>query len=207
MLDLGSPSPRRWLLLAMIAALSAGVLVAGCGGDDGDSAAATTEAPTETTPDPAPEPDPEPEPPAEPDPPPTPKPDPGLPEDTAGFRDGLKLNSAPIPPNAGAPHGETKNVYVNQTRETIAPGGTQAFPYPDGSIVVKTGSRGGDDAAIVAIMRKVAGADPEHGDWEFIEFSRSATSDPYTVLAQDAVCWTCHAGATDSDWVFTRLEG
>ncbi|MDH3226597.1 MAG: cytochrome P460 family protein [Thermoleophilia bacterium] len=189
----------RWLLLAFAVALSVGLLLAGCGEDD--DGAATNEATTET----APAPEPEPEPPTEPDPPP-PVAEAGLPDYTAGFRDGLKLNAAPIPPSAGAPHGETKNVYVNQRREAIAPGGTQGYPYPDGSLVVKTGSRGGDEAAIVAIMRKIAGADPEHGDWQFTEFSRSAASEPYTVLARDSVCWTCHAGATDSDWVFTRLE-
>jgi hypothetical protein len=186
--------------LSLATSLSVALLVAGCGSDDDGSA--TTEATTEAAPEPAPEP----EPPAEPDPPPAVA-DPGLPQYTAGFRDGLKLNAAPIPPNAGAPHGETKNVYVNQTRDAIAPGGTQAFPYPEGTVVTKTGSRSGDDAAIVAIMRKVAGADPEHGDWEFIEFSRSSAGEPYTVLAQDSVCWTCHAGATDTDWVFTRLQG
>jgi hypothetical protein len=198
MRDPAQPLLARSPLLVIAAALSLGLLAAGCGGDGDDTSAETTEATTESAP--------EPEPPVEPDPPPV-RAEPGLPEYTAGFRDGLRLNAAPIPPNAGAPHGETKNVYVNQEREAIAPGGSQTFPYPDGSVVVKTGSRGGDDAAIAAIMRKVAGADPDHGDWQFIEFSRAAASEPYTVLAQDSVCWTCHAGATDSDWVFTRLEG
>ena len=189
--------------LALAFLLAAGLALTGCG-DDGDESAERTD-PTPTATEPAPEPEPEPEP--EPKPQPAPEPEPGLPGDTAGFRDGLRLNPAPLPENAGAPHGEVKNVYVNRTRAEIAPGGNQAFPYPDGSVVTKTGSRGGDDAAIVAIMRKVAGVDPEHGDWEFIEYSRSSADAAYTVLAQDAVCWGCHQGAIDTDWVFTRLGG
>ena len=63
---------------------------------------------------------------------------PGLPDDVAGYTQWLKLNAEPIPPVPGGdPHNGTKNVYVNQTRDTIAPNGTQQFPYPDGSIVVK----------------------------------------------------------------------
>lgn len=181
---------------------SVALVGAACGGDD-DDADATTEAPDATAP-PATT---APELPPEPDPPPPPEPAPGLPEFTAGFENGLRLNSRPIPPDAGAPHGEVKNVYVNQTRATIAPDGTQVFPYPEGSIVTKTGSRGGDDAAIVAVMRKVSGADPEHGDWIFEEWSRSSSAEPYTPLASGAVCWSCHVNAESTDWVFTTLDG
>jgi hypothetical protein len=27
------------------------------------------------------------------------------------------------------------------------------------------------------------------------------------VLARDAVCWSCHAGAADADWVWTLKLG
>ena len=191
----------RWLMLAIGVVLASVVLVAGCGGDDDGDGTTAAETPATTA---AAEPDPEPEP--EPEPDPQPVADPGLPDYTAGFVGGTKLNAAPIPENSGAPHGEVKNVYVNQAPETIAPGGTQAFPYPDGTGVVKTGSQGSDGAAIVAAMRKVQGADPDHGDWVFEEFSRSSADAPYTLLASNESCWGCHAGATDTDWVFTELE-
>ena len=56
----------------------------------------------------------------------------GLPDDTAGYDRWLKLNAQPIPPVPGFdPHRGTKNVYVNKTREDIAPNGQQQFPYPD----------------------------------------------------------------------------
>ena len=133
---------------------------------------------------------------------------PGLPEDVAGYTQWLKLNAEPIPPVAGGdPHNGTKNVYVNQTRATIAPNGEQQFPYPDGSIVVKEASRPGKDyVGLIAIMRKKAGVDPDHNDWEFIEYVRNAPDAEFSVIARDGVCWGCHTRVEDIDYVFTELE-
>lgn len=133
---------------------------------------------------------------------------PGLPADVAGYTQWLKLNAAPIPPVPGGdPHNGTKNVYVNQTRDTIAPNGTQQFPYPDGSIVVKDAIRPGKDyIGLIAIMRKKAGVNPEHNDWEFIEYVRNAPDAEFSVIAKDGVCWGCHARVKDIDYVFTKLE-
>ncbi|MCY4566678.1 MAG: cytochrome P460 family protein [Candidatus Poribacteria bacterium] len=133
---------------------------------------------------------------------------PGLPDDVAGYTHWLKLNAEPIPPVAGGdPHNGTKNVYVNQTRDTIAPNGTQQFPYPDGSIVVKDATRPGKDyIGLIAIMRKTAGTDPDHNDWKFIEYVRNAADAEFSVIAQDRVCWECHAQVEDIDYVFTELE-
>ena len=133
---------------------------------------------------------------------------PGLPADVAGYTQWLKLNAAPIPPVPGGdPHNGTKNVYVNQTRDTIAPNGTQQFPYPDGSIVVKDAIRPGKDyIGLIAIMRKKDGVDPDHNDWEFIEYVRNAADDEFRVIAKDGVCWGCHARVKDIDYVFTELE-
>ncbi len=133
---------------------------------------------------------------------------PGLPEDVAGYEQWLKLNAEPIPPvEGGDPHLGTKNVYVNQTRETIAPNGQQQFPYPDGSIVVKEAFRPNKDyVGLIAIMRKVAGIDPEHNDWEFIEYTRNAPDAEFRVIASDGICWGCHAQVEDIDYVFTELD-
>lgn len=133
---------------------------------------------------------------------------PGLPADVAGYTQWLKLNAAPIPPVPGGdPHNGTKNVYVNQTRDTIAPNGTQQFPYPDGSIVVKDAIRPGKDyIGLIAIMRKKDGVDPDHNDWEFIEYVRNAADAEFRVIAKDGVCWGCHARVKDIDYVFTKLE-
>lgn len=133
---------------------------------------------------------------------------PGLPDDVAGYTRWLKLNANPIPPVAGGdPHNGTKNVYVNQTVDTIAPDGIQLFPYPDGSIVVKDATRPGKDyIGLVAIMRKKAGTDPDHNDWEFIEYTRNAPDAEFNVIAKDRVCWGCHAQVEDIDYVFTELD-
>ena len=133
---------------------------------------------------------------------------PGLPDDVAGYTQWLKLNAAPIPPVPGGdPHNGTKNVYVNKTRENIAPNGEQQFPYPDGSIVVKEANRPGKDyVGLIAIMRKKAGVDPDHNDWEFIEYVRNAPDAEFSVIAKDGVCWGCHARVEDIDYVFTELQ-
>ncbi|MYK94942.1 hypothetical protein F4009_13260, partial [Candidatus Poribacteria bacterium] len=133
---------------------------------------------------------------------------PGLPDDVAGYTQWLKLNAEPIPPVPGGdPHNGTKNVYVNKTREDIAPNGEQQFPYPDGSIVVKEANRPGKDyVGLIAIMRKKAGVDPDHNDWEFIEYVRNAPDAEFSVIAKDGVCWGCHARVEDIDYVFTELQ-
>ena len=133
---------------------------------------------------------------------------PGLPEDVAGYERWLKLNAEPIPPVAGGdPHNGTKNVYVNQERDTIAPDDEQQFPYPDGSIVVKEAFRPDKDyVGLIAIMQKVAGSDPDHNDWKFIEYTRNDPDVDFKVIASGRICWNCHAGAEDKDYVFTELD-
>ncbi len=133
---------------------------------------------------------------------------PGLPDDVAGYERWLKLNAEPIPPVAGGdPHNGDKNVYVNQTRDDIAPDGEQVFPYPDGSIVVKEATRPNKDyIGLIAIMRKKAGSDPDHNDWEFIEYTRNDPDKEFAVIASGRICWGCHARVEDIDYVFTELE-
>ncbi len=133
---------------------------------------------------------------------------PGLPNDVAGYEGWLKLNAEPIPPAAGGdPHRGTKNVYVNQARDAIAPNGEQVFPYPHGSIVVKEAYRPGKDyIGLIAIMRKIAGSDAEHNDWKFVEYTRNAPDAEFSIIAADGICWGCHARVEDIDYVFTELD-
>ena len=92
---------------------------------------------------------------------------PGLPADVTGYNQWLKLNAKPIPPTGGGdPHRGTKDVYVNQGRDVIAPGGRQQFPYPDGSIVVKESRADSGFIRVVAIMRKKSGSNPAGNDWD-----------------------------------------
>lgn len=133
---------------------------------------------------------------------------PGLPNDIAGYEGWLKLNAEPIPPaEGGDPHRGTKNVYVNQTREVIAPNGQQKFPYPDGTIVVKEATRPGKDfIGLVAVMWKEAGSNPAFGDWRFEEFLRNAPDAEFRLAFEGAVCTGCHSGAAATDFVFVTLE-
>jgi Cytochrome P460 len=129
-------------------------------------------------------------------PPPAAKAPPGVPGFVAGYRDWVKLNDAPIPPREADPHNGTKNVYASKERR---PSGR----FPAGTIVVKDASRpGADFTGLIAIMRKERGADPAHGDWVFVEYTREARSERFREQASGAVCWSCHVGA-DADYVFT----
>jgi hypothetical protein len=57
------------------------------------------------------------------------------------------------------------------------------------------------EAGLVAVMQKVAGSDPKHGDWKWIEYRPDGT-----IAGEDSLCWGCHLQAEGSDWVFTKLE-
>jgi hypothetical protein len=179
-----------------VAVLALAAALGGCGGGtepesrtEAGSAPATTQ-PATTGPA------------TEPEPPPTeaeapPEPDPGLPAWTAGYAEWSRLNAAPIPPRDSDPHLSTKNVYASRP----ATGGV----FPPGTIVVKEGVRPGTTfVGLIAAMRKLAGANPEHDDWVFVEWSRNAAGDPFTKLAEGAVCESCHAGAAGGDYVFTQ---
>jgi hypothetical protein len=131
-------------------------------------------------------------------PPPQAKAPPGVPGFVAGYRGWVKLNDAPIPPRPSDPHNGTKNVYASKERRSSG-------RFPAGTIVVKDASRpGADFIGLIAIMRKERGADPAHGDWVFVEYTRDARTERFREQASGAVCWSCHMGALDSDYVFTE---
>jgi hypothetical protein len=122
---------------------------------------------------------------------------PGLPRWTAGYRRWTKVNTKPLPPRDSDPHLGTKDVYASR-----AP---RAGVYAVGTVVVKEAMRPGKDfVGLVAAMRKVAGANPEHNDWVFVEWTRDAEAETFTELARGEVCTSCHAGVADRDYVFTR---
>ena len=132
---------------------------------------------------------------------------PGLPADITGYNQWLKLNAQPIPPVAGSdPHRGTKDVYVNQERDTIAPGGRQQYPYPNGSIVVKESRSDAGFIRLVAIMRKKAGSNPGGNDWEYEEYIRRDGDSPFPNPLMGAFCQGCHSDARNRDYVFTVLE-
>ena len=132
---------------------------------------------------------------------------PGLPADITGYNLWLKLNADPIPPTGGGdPHHGTKDVYVNQPRDVIAPSGTQQFPYPDGSIVVKESRADSGFIRVVAIMWKKAGSNPAGNDWVYEEYIRRDADSRFPNPISGAFCGGCHSGAANTDYVFTVLE-
>jgi predicted small lipoprotein YifL len=184
--------------IVVLAAVS--LALAACGGDpepppaptaapepETTTAETTTEAPTteETTTEAAP-------------PPPKPQAPPGVPGFVAGYRDWAKLNDAPIAPRDSDPHYGTKDVFAS--KERLANG-----RFPVGTVVVKEATRpGADFIGLIAIMRKQRGADPEHNDWVFVEYTREAANARFGEQAAGAVCSSCHIGARDLDYVFTE---
>lgn len=125
-----------------------------------------------------------------------PAPLPGLPNWTAGYREWMKLNAGPIPPRDADPHLGTKNVYASKEKRRDL--------YPAGTVIVKEARRpGADFVGLVAGMRKVAGSNPEHNDWIFVEWTRESRDAPFTELARGAVCESCHSGVAPQDYVFT----
>lgn len=207
--------PRhRAAALAAALALGLGLVASACSDDgDEDGAGAATTAPATSAPATTAAPEPATTAAPEPEPAPPPEPLPGLPADTAGFEDWTRLNADPIPQDSPQAqrvgfdaHGGTKNVYVNQPRGALQ-AGSGPREFPDGSIVVKAAGAGGD-ITLVAIMRKMQGQDPAHGDWEFVEYKRGGGGEEFATDAslRDGTCWGCHAVAEESDWVFTALD-
>jgi Cytochrome P460 len=161
---------------------------------------ATTAPPTTTAPAPAPAPKPK----------PRPKALAGLPAFTAGFQRWDRLNAEPIPPDSPQTkrvgfdaHRGTKDVYVSVPRARLTRGGE----FPVGTILVKAARTDGA-ITLAAIMRKIQGVDPAHGDWEFVEYKRSSPDAAFATDASltGATCWGCHQIAEDTDWVFTPLD-
>jgi hypothetical protein len=131
----------------------------------------------------------------------------GLPEEIMGFADWLRLNSEPIPPKAADPHLGEKEVFTNATPAQAEAVDSREARYPDSTVIVKSALRpDGDFIGLIAVMRKVRGLDPEHNDWEFVQYTRDSADGTFEVIARDAVCWTCHEAARDTDYVYTRRD-
>ena len=184
-----------------LSALGALVILAACGGSSEPESAPTTEPTAEPTTSTETEPTEETttgETTTEQAEPPSPQAPPGVPRFVAGYPSWFKLNDAPIPPRQSDPHDGTKNVFASKRRNADA-------QFPNGTIVVKEAMRpGADFIGLIAIMRKQQGADPAHNDWVFVEYTREAADARFQEIASGSVCWGCHIGAQDLDYVFTR---
>jgi hypothetical protein len=125
---------------------------------------------------------------------------PGIPKIYQPYKSWTKVNKKPIPNTPTTAHPAlVKNVYASKKKVSAR--------YPYGTLIVKEGlmTAGGKRfVSLIAAMRKVRGIDPKHGDWQFTEWSRSSPKARFTLLAEDATCWSCHALAKKNDWVYTK---
>jgi hypothetical protein len=125
---------------------------------------------------------------------------PGIPKAYQPYKSWTKINARPIPNTPTTAHPAlVKNVYVSRKKVGAR--------YPYGTLIVKEGlttAGGRRFVSLIAAMRKVRGIDPRHGDWQFTEWSRSSPKARFTLLAEDATCWGCHALAKRNDWVYTK---
>jgi len=123
---------------------------------------------------------------------------PGIPKQFQPYRSWQRLNAKPIKPTAATAHPGLKNVYASRR----AAGGRYAY----GTLIVKEGlatAGGRRFVGLIATMRKSRGADPKHGDWVFVEWTRSSPRERFREVARGAVCFGCHVQAKATDWVFT----
>lgn len=108
-------------------------------------------------------------------------------------------------------HASPKDVYVNDVGRDAAL--TSSFPFPEGTVLVKE-SLNPDTLAVAAItaMRKVAGFDPDNGDWQYAMFERQddgTFSGMWVDTGHDmhAMCVGCHTGAAGNDYAFLSYRG
>lgn len=104
-----------------------------------------------------------------------------------------------------------RQIYVNATGEPVNRG-TQGFPYPEGSILLKESFNNAQALAdrrnpdLTIMLKLAAGQSPETGDWEYVmgvDGTRRGTGT--SGLAE--FCRDCHlyAAATDYNFINSRF--
>lgn len=129
-----------------------------------------------------------------------------LPEDLTQYVTWTRLNAQRVlTPSA---HPVAKDIYANDAAASTLE--SDAFPFAEGAILVKE-SLDPDSAqvAVISAMRKVAGFDPDNGDWQYgmFEASEDGGFSGMWMNAEDgAMCSSCHVGAADSDFAFLNYR-
>ena len=198
--------PRTPVIVTAWAAVALAAALAGCGGDAPSSpstTAATATQATSTVGTTAPTPG---------------AAMPGLPgigaADAALIEGYLGWTPLPKPPIAdlrslGGAHAGTKRIFASPGRAALVADGTQRFPYPRGTVVVKEGRSDGE-VILVAIMQKVRANDAATGGWRYVEYNRASAGEPFAkVNFPESGCAGCHLNANSrqkTDWVFFSLR-
>ena len=101
----------------------------------------------------------------------------------------------------GAPHGAMLRTFVNDIAFDAL--SQEAFPLPEGAIVVKENYMPDGKLAAITVMQKIKGFNPEGGDWFWAKYAPDGS-----VQASGKVggCIGCHAQKKASDWIFSGNE-
>jgi hypothetical protein len=132
----------------------------------------------------------------------------GMSEGPPDYRSWTRLN--PQPNFIESAHPTVKDVFVNEAGSEAAT--TRSFPFPEGSELVKASMNEDLTVFVVTAMRKVAGFDPDNGDWEYGMFERGsdgAFEGMWAEVGSDMhmMCVSCHTGAAANDFVFLSYTG
>jgi len=128
----------------------------------------------------------------------------GLPEEVAGYLSWTRANAQKSFEESA--HPVAKDIYFNEVAAQGFDGSSFSFPHAEGSVFVK--ERMDPEALSVTTlyaMRKVAGFDPENGNWQYAVFERGedGTFGGGWMSAEGAaMCVECHRGAADKDYTF-----
>jgi hypothetical protein len=128
---------------------------------------------------------------------------PGLPANLEGYQNWIRLNIDRVTEDPSGAHPPSKDVYINLAPEDfLAQNGSFDLPFPEGTLVIK--ERNDTTRLLVDriyVMEKVEGA------WEYSFFDREDDgSFTAQMLGADNFCRECHAGAKDTDYVFTSYQ-
>ena len=127
---------------------------------------------------------------------------PGLPDTLDGYWTWTRLNVDRVLENPSGAHPQPKDVYLSLSSAERLDGDALRLPFPDGTRVVK--ERGDPDELLVDriyLMEKV------DGRWLYSFYDRQADGGfGGQELGADNFCSGCHAGASDTDFVFTEYQ-
>lgn len=114
-------------------------------------------------------------------------------------------------------YGPHANCFINIFMNDVAAEAfrTHANAYPVGSVVVKEKHAGSHRSpgighmvrdqlnGVGGMVKRPAGFDPEHGDWEYFYFEQPSKIESGRI----ASCVGCHSGARSTDYVFGSWTG
>ena len=98
-----------------------------------------------------------------------------------------------------APHAPFHRIFINrELREAMQ---LPERVAPEGTIIVKEGYDSSQELTGYTVMAKVAGFDPEHGDWFWAMYGPDGS-----VRRAGSIegCIACHSGMIDNDYIIVR---